>query len=103
MDGAAARKADLEGLVVRDPVLDESGRPACEDGLRLLVDRRLDAAPGDRPGDLASLGHGEDRARIARCRSSGRDDGRGGGPETLGDPALESVENVLHVLFTPVK
>jgi hypothetical protein len=71
--------------------------------LRLLVDRRLDASSRHRSGDLASLGHGEDCPRIARRGSLGRDDGCGGGLETLGYPALESVENIFHVLLTSMR
>ena len=64
VNSAAAGKANLEGLLVRDSICEELRRASGQDGLRLLVHGWLDAPSRDRPGDLAVLGDGEDCARV---------------------------------------
>src|SRR5918996_1084318 len=53
--GPATGKADLEGLLVGDAVGDEPGRASRQHLASLVVDRRLHAAAGHRPGHLAAL------------------------------------------------
>ena len=73
---------------------------AREDRERLLHDRALDAAAGDRARDLARVVHGHGRARVARARALGADDARDRDPVPGGPPALDVVEHFLHaVLF----
>ena len=99
---AAAREADLEGLLVGDPVGLEPRRAAREHLAGLAVDGGLDAAAGDRAGDLALLGHGQDGAGVAGSRALGADHGgdRDRGP--VGRPALEGLENVSHEALRPL-
>ena len=78
--GAAARQADLEGLVVGDAVGHQPRRAACQNGLSLFVDRGLDAAARHGTGHLSLLGDGEHGARVARGRALGLDDGCRRGP-----------------------
>jgi len=97
---AAAGESDLEGLLVGDPVGDEPRRAARKDVLRLVVDRRLDAAPGDGARHLALLGHGEHRARAEWRGALDLDDSGCGEPKALRVPALERFEHVLHAPIT---
>ena len=94
--GAAAGEADLEGLVVGDPVLAQSRRAAVEHLLRLPDHRRLDAAAGDRARDLAGVVQRQRRAGITRRRAAPLDDRRDRHATSLGAPADERTEDLPH-------
>ena len=98
----AARKAYLEGLLVRDAVGLEPRLAARQHLAGLAVDGRLDAAARHRAGDRAVLGHGQNRAGLARSRPLGADHGRDGDRGPVGGPALEGLENVSHGALRPL-
>ena len=93
---APAREADLERLLVGDPVAHEPRRPAREDVLRLVIDGGLDAAARNRSRDVPSLRDREHGARLARRGAFRLDDGRGRGAKPVSNPPLERRQNVPH-------
>ena len=95
-DRAAAGEPDLERLVVGDPVLAQPSRSAVEDLLRLADHGGLDAAAGDRAGDLAHVVQRQRRAGVARGGAAPLDDGRDRGAPPVGMPASEGREDVPH-------
>ncbi len=79
VDLAATREADLEGVVVRDAVMDQVGRGAGEDLLRALGNIGLDAATRDGADVAAALGDEVLRAGLAGCRAERADHRRNRG------------------------
>src|SRR5262249_61460488 len=59
VDLAAARKADLPGLLVLDPVAEQLRLARLQYLTGVLVDVRLDATARDRAAHLPGLGDGE--------------------------------------------
>ena len=94
--GAAARKADLEGGLVLDPIFDEACGAAGQHRLGLLHDRGLDAPSRDRARDVAALVHRQGRSGLARRGPLRLDDDRPGRPHALRVPGREAVEDVSH-------
>ena len=95
-DRAAAGEADVEALVVGEPVAADAARRAVQHLGRLADHGGLDAAAGHRAGDLARAGDRERRARIARRRADPLDHGADGDGRPIGRPALENGDDVPH-------
>ena len=93
---AAAREADLEGLLVGDAVRLQARITAREHLAGLAVDGRLDAPACHGADDVAALGDGQHGARLARRRALGVDHGRDRHGRAVGGPALERLEDVPH-------
>jgi MoxR-like ATPase len=98
VDGPAAGQADLERVLVGDPVRPQAWTASGEYLQGLLVDGGLDATAGDGPGDLPALRDGENGTGIARRRPLGPDDSRGRDANPFRDPALQRREHVLHAV-----
>ncbi len=64
----AASQAHRDRVGIADPIADEAGAPARDDVLGLVIHRRFDATPADRPGDVATLVDGEHGIRVPRRR-----------------------------------
>ena len=96
VDGAAAGEADLERLLVGDPVGLQPGLAAREHLARLAVDGGLDAAAGHRADHVAPVRDRQRGAGIARGRALRVDHGRDRDRRAVRGPALERREDVPH-------
>jgi len=96
VDLAAARQAHAQREVVGDPVGQEPRLAASQDLPGGFVDLVLDAAAGDRAGELAAFGDRELRADGPRRRSSRRHDAREGHTLAACAPTLEVGQQLPH-------
>ena len=96
VDLAAARQADAQRQVVRDPVREEPRRPAGKHFLRVLVHLVLDAPAGHGAGELALRRDRELGADRPRRRAPRRDDGRERDAVSACEPALDVVSDLAH-------
>src|SRR4051812_10637918 len=103
VDRAATGEADGEGLVVGVAERDDTPLTLTREHLERGGDHRaLDAAAGDRAGDLAVVAHRHGRAGITRRRALQRDDARHRHAVAAGAPALDVVQDLFHALtFSP--
>ena len=96
LDVAAAGEPDLEGLLVGDPVLEQARLEPRQHLARLAEDIALDAAAGDRAGQLAALRHRELRSDRPRCTPPRGDDSGERHLLSAPVPALEILGELFH-------